>query len=138
MPPLKNGRHERFCLEIVDGCAQTEAARRSGYAVNNPIVTYRLINYPDVQARIKELREATASIKVLSIIQRKERLSFIAQAKDAKYREAIEAIAELNKMDGAYAPARSETNFQSMAVKKIIYRLGGKDYDEMPLLQPGP
>jgi phage terminase small subunit len=138
MSPLKNGRHERFCLEIADGGTQTEAARRAGYAVNNPIVTYRLINYPDVQARIKELREATASIRVLSIIQRKERLSFIAQAKDAKYREAIEAIAELNKMDGAYAPARLETNHQSMAVKKIIYRPGGKDYNELPPLPSGP
>ncbi len=144
MPPLKNGRHERFCLEIVNGCTQTEAARRAGYSVCNPVVTYRLVNYPDVQSRIKELREATASVRILSAVQRKERLSDIAQAKDAKYRDAIEAIAELNKMDGAYAPARTETINQSTAIKTIIVHQSDDVEDaikrayETPVLPPGP
>jgi phage terminase small subunit len=131
MPPLKNGRHERFCLEIAEGCTQTEAARRAGYAVNSSVVTYRLINYPDVQARIKELREQAASVRVLSIVQGKERLSFIAQAKDARYRDVIDAIAELNKMDGAYATEKSEVKSQQVVVKTIEYF--GPEYPPPPI-----
>ena len=123
MPPLKNVRHEKFCLEIANGCPQMEAAKRAGYAsARNKIVSYRLINYPDVQARIKELRDATASVRVISIVQRKERLSDIALATDARYGDAIDAITELNKMDGAYAPEKSETKSESVEVRTIVVR----------------
>jgi len=123
MPPLKNVRQERYCLELMTGCSQREAARRAGYVTNcGGGTSTRLARKPAVVARLKELKEAAVSARVMSVIERKERLSQIArEAENIKPADPIAAIAELNKMDGAYAPAKIEA--PTIVIKTIEARL---------------
>ena len=60
----------------------------------------RLIGNDRVSQRLEELRQQTASPKILSIIERKELLTKIA--KEAKWCDATRAIDLLNKMDNLY------------------------------------
>ena len=110
MAPLKNIRHERFCLELAAGCSQAEAVKRAGYAGGSGrYFASRLRRFPDVVARLKELEEATVSESVFTIIRRKEALSEIIR-KEARAHPmaAIAAISELNKMDRAYEAPKEE------------------------------
>ncbi len=65
-----------------------------------------LLKREDVQARLEELRQATADEAIMSVIERKRRLSQIARARyDDPDREGdpIAAIHQLNLMDGVYS-----------------------------------
>ena len=68
----------------------------------------RLLTNVKVQARLVELREQSTSPVVSSITERKERLTTFIEEEltdrhDKKVRTSnIQAIAELNKMDGVY------------------------------------
>ena len=120
MPQLKNIRHERFCQEVAAGKSQIEAARAAGYAeISIKTSPYVLIKRPEVIARIKELRDLTFTENIMSIIERKEKLSNIAR-NGGSY-SAIAAIAELNKMDGAYPPTRIESAREEVIVKSLTY-----------------
>ncbi len=123
MPPLNNIRHERFCLELMTGCSQREAAMRAGYTPHDGGgFTNRLMKKPDVQTRLKELQTAAASARVMSVVERKERLSEIGREKeDVKPSDAISAIAELNKMESVYTPAKPEA--PTIVIKTIEARL---------------
>jgi phage terminase small subunit len=119
MPPLKNVRHEKFCQELASGTSQREAYKKAGFSersVNSQ--SSEVASRPDVKTRLKELNELTFSANVMSIIERKERLTSIAR--NGNNYAAIGAIAELNKMEGTYPPARVETTCQSVAIKRII------------------
>ena len=123
MPPLANSRYERFCLELMAGCSQREAARRAGFAprsVRNSAP--RLMKYPLIQERLRELKEMAVSALVMSVVERKERLSEIAREREnVKPADPIAAIAELNKMEGAYGPAKLEA--PAIVIKTIEARL---------------
>ena len=71
----------------------------------------------------------------MSIIEQKEHLTSIARNNNGFL--SIAAIAELNKMEGAYPPTRVETQNQTVAVKRIIYRIGNTETEEMPTLPLG-
>ncbi len=121
MAPLKNIRHERFCLELAAGCSQAEAARRAGYAESSGRqFAARLRVSPDIKARLAELKEVLASDRVFTILKRREALSEIIRTQ-AKNRPmaAIAAIAELNKMDRAY----DEPKVERPEIKIIEVRL---------------
>lgn len=76
----------------------------------------RLLSNAKVQAYLAELREAAVTPKIATVIERKERLSqFIREDLPGKYGgksrgPAIASVAELNKMEGAYAPIRHQIN----------------------------
>ena len=128
MGPLKNYKRERFCLELASGLTQTEAARKAGYSTKwSTILRNRLMNYEDIKERLKELREITSNEYVASIMERKETLTGIMRSKIARDRDKIDAIAELNKMDGAYAPTRVETKSEQIQIKAIEYFDGDDD-----------
>ena len=131
MPNL-NHRQEKFCQELISGCTQVEAARRAGYPQNKDTRAQasRLAQREDIQTRLKELRELTVAHKVTTAIRRKERLSEIVESRSAKDRDVIAAIAELNRMEGSYAPTKVESRSQSLGIKEIIiHRIGNREND---------
>lgn len=109
MKPLKNNRHEKFALAIFKGMSQTAAAIEAGYKPSRARYTAsRLATYGNIRKRIEELNEKATSPAILSVKERKERLTELAQ-KDIKQpvtaKEVIFSIAELNKMGGDYPPS---------------------------------
>jgi phage terminase small subunit len=123
VPPLKNSQHEKLVYEIAMGCSHAEAARRAGYSPKTgKYHVHNILARKDVSARLEELRRITNSERVMSIAERKEELSRIARDVEKRRPQvAISAIAELNKMDGAYAPERFESTSQQVVVKTIEY-----------------
>jgi phage terminase small subunit len=109
MPPLKNGRHEKFCLEMLKGNSYAEASRRAGYTpTNSREHAGRLLKFKDVAERMKELQDTAVSTYVMSIVERKEKLSEIArQTENLKAADPVAAITELNRMEGVYSQARN-------------------------------
>ena len=79
--PLKNARREKFCLNLVSGMSQAEAARSAGYSPKNCVkFGAALATFIDVRVRLMELRDILASENIMSVAKRKERLTEIAQA----------------------------------------------------------
>lgn len=150
-----NQRQELYCRELVAGKSATEAYISAGYSAKNAHShATRFVANGDIQARIKQLNDMTLTDKIMSISERKERLSEIARARysdfvtagpdgswidigpekinsaaicevksrteyddngdhpavviSVKLHDPIRALAELNKMEGAYAPIRQE------------------------------
>ena len=86
MPPLRNTRHEIFSQAVFKGRNQTEAAIEAGYTksrarkTGSDLGTNRVII-----ERIAELHEATASLAVMDVRERKQRLSQIARGDITDY-----------------------------------------------------
>jgi len=80
--PLDNSQHERFAQGVFSGLSHTKAAIEAGYS---PRTAYsqagRLMKNVEVLSRIEALHELTAMSKVMSVRERKERLSEIARAR---------------------------------------------------------
>jgi phage terminase small subunit len=133
VPPLKSTREERFCLELASGCSLTEAARKAGYSPRSANNQGFLLSVKEtIKARVKELQETMFSEKIANVIERKERLTeIIRTTENLKPNDVIAAIAELNKMEGSYAPTKVESRSQSLGIKEIIIRrIGtGKEND---------
>jgi len=107
----------------------------------------------DVQARLKELRKATADEAIMSVIERKRRLSQIACARYDDHDRAgdpITAIHQLNLMDGVYrnkvevaAPGGSSTvvvvedarTKLAAIMNKLSVRIA--EAEDVPLLEDG-
>lgn len=152
MPALTQ-RQELFCQGVFEGKSATQAYKDAGYSHSNATsAAARLCAKVGIKARIKELNDMALTSKVMSVSERKERLSEIARARltdfvsagadgswinvgpestnsaaiqgvkssteydkdgtkptvitDLKLHDPVKAIAELNKMDGAYSPAQ--------------------------------
>ena len=109
---MKNARHEKFVVNLVKGMTQKAAALQAGYSPNGvDVIASNLLRNAKIIARREALQESTASKDVLTVIQRKERLSVLAKENNTgqfgfNRTPNISAIAELNKMDGSYAPEK--------------------------------
>ncbi|KKK90279.1 hypothetical protein LCGC14_2724720, partial [marine sediment metagenome] len=83
-----------------------------GYSPNGvDVIASNLLRNTKIIARREALQESTASKDVLTVTQRKERLSVLAKENNTgqfgfNRTPNISAIAELNKMDGSYAPEK--------------------------------
>ena len=65
MPELKNKKHETFCLELVSGKNNTQAAIAAGYSEKTAYsIANRLLKNVEIKSRINELMEQIASEKV--------------------------------------------------------------------------
>ena len=106
-------KQENFCLEYIKCGNASEAYRRSYNAekMKDATITnnaYKLLENNDIATRVQELRERATSSAILTVEQRKELLTKIAQNvtfdKDgnAGFSDARGAIDLLNKMDGLY------------------------------------
>ena len=113
MSILKKSRHEVFARAVACGKTQKDAAIDAGYKVSNARKTgSELGTREDISSRVKELKELAAGDTVMTIQERMERLTELATEEikhPVKAREAVQAVAELNKMTpGAYAPRQLE------------------------------
>ncbi len=157
MPPLKHPKQEKYCLEYFKSGNAAAAATLAGYSVRSiRSIASELLTNPNIQRRLEELKKKAEDASVMTVLERKQRLTEIARARvsdfvkckngisriavgldsvnsgavqeviseeiqigkgDAaipavitklKLRDPVAAIAELNKMDGAYAPTKTE------------------------------
>jgi len=75
-------KQEKFCIYYFDCGNATAAALKAGYSQKTAksIATENL-SKPAIAARLKDLQEKAASAKIMSVTERKERLSEIARAR---------------------------------------------------------
>lgn len=65
MPKLKNKRYERFCLELVSGRSNTQAAIEAGYSERTAYSqANQLLKKLEIKDRIEELQAQMASEKI--------------------------------------------------------------------------
>ena len=97
-------RQEKFCIEFVRCGNATEAYKAAGYKVKSDRAATsagnRLLTFVDVQKKIEELTRRATEGKIMDAVERRIRLSEIAES--GKAIVAIKAIDTLNKMDGLY------------------------------------
>ena len=109
---------ENFCQNLLKGLPQYEAYVQAGYSPNQAISTLyenasRLANSSKVKARMLELYNMTAEPVIMDVKKRKKRLSDIAQEEIIQKNGIpirtwnLQAITELNKMDGSYKVEQS-------------------------------
>jgi phage terminase small subunit len=80
MPILTNQRHERFAQGIAGGKSPTRAWVEAGYSKKGACQSAkRALNYPDLQARVRELQETIAHVAVVSRAKVLERLMQLSQ-----------------------------------------------------------
>ena len=108
MAALKNNRHEKFALSLFKGMSQQDAALQAGYKPSRARQTAsRLATMLPIVARILELHQKAESDAIMSVRERKEKLTEIADGEHKipiTARDKIQAIAELNKMEHIYEP----------------------------------
>ena len=114
---LENNRWERFCLYLHAGKKQLDAYEQAGYNRNSTGACL-LRKRPEIQARLNELSAQTVKLEtkrinedIMSELDRKVKLSKIANKdipEPVKTSEQIDAMKELNKMDGSYPPERKQ------------------------------
>lgn len=119
---LKNFRHERFAQAIFKGRNQTEAAIEAGYKKSRARFTGRdLASYSHIIERIKELNEATETLAIASVSERKEVLTEIIRGRFSHFIGSDGKMVEL-----------TEENLKSAALQevKIVEFVKGKGAKE--------
>lgn len=108
MPVLKNARHEQFAQGLAKGMTGDDAYIAAGFAPNRGNAA-RLKANESIRKRVAEITSRVAEKAEWSAADRLSALKsiFDASMKDDR-RTAISAIAEANKMQGSYAPAKRE------------------------------
>lgn len=108
MPVLKNARHETFAQGLAKGMTADEAYVSAGYKPDRGHAS-RLAANGNIRARVDEIKNRVAEKAEWSAADRLSSLKtiFDASVKDDR-RTAIAAIAEANKMQGSYAPTKTE------------------------------
>jgi len=100
-------RHRLFCQGIVAGKSNHQAYTDAGYdstGVTASAAATRLLKNVKIKDSISALHQKTESNLILTIKDRKQMLTRIARNNVGDSPQVtIRAIAELNKMDGAYA-----------------------------------
>jgi uncharacterized protein YycO len=106
----KKERQETFVLNLLDGMTQTQAylkAYGGKSAKAASVNASRLMRQEHIQKRYQELKDRIVTDRIMSIQQRKERLTEIAAEDIIKggvvtRSTNVSAIDTLNKMDGIY------------------------------------
>ena len=108
MPVLKNTRHEAFAQALAKGMTATDAYAEAGYKGDRTAAS-RLSTNVNIATRVDQIKNRVAEKAEWTAADRLSALKTIsdASAKDDR-RTAIAAIAEANKMQGSYAPAKRE------------------------------
>jgi len=80
MPPLKNQRQEIFCNEYFKSGNATASAVIAKYSVKTAkSIGSRLLTFVNIQKRLAELRQKAEDSSVMTVIERKQRLSEIGR-----------------------------------------------------------
>lgn len=110
MPILPNQRHEAFAQALAKGKTADEAYALAGYRANRGNAT-RMNANESIRTRVQELQAKAAEKAEWTVADRLSMLQSIAlRTVQTDPRVAISAIAETNKMQGDYAPAKSEVS----------------------------
>ena len=119
-----NSRQKLFCKYLLQGKTATEAAVRAGYspkfARNN---APKLLHNTTIQRYLSEIQDAITQGNIAKLTEKKEILSAIARSErriPVTAREQTLAIAELNKMEGDYAPDKHAT--LGNIIVEVVYR----------------
>ena len=110
-------KQENFVNNIFLGMSQFEAYKSAGYGPATSRATIdvnasQLINQPKIQARLAELRNKAADASIMTVKERRQRLSEFGRedirnsAGTLIRHGSIAAMDLLNKMDGDYAPQK--------------------------------
>lgn len=83
LPPLRNGRRERFAQLVAEGRAVAEAYTEAGFRENRQNA-HRLASDPDVRARITDLQRGGAMRAEITLADVTEHLKRIAAAAEAE------------------------------------------------------
>lgn len=106
MPPLTNGRHEKFAQALAKGMTADDAYQAAGYNEHRGNA-HRLSTKESVRSRVTEIQARVADKAEWTAADRLRSLRAIHDAtSDKEPRTAIAALAEANKMQGSYAPAK--------------------------------
>lgn len=96
-------KQEAFCIEIAKGENQTQAAINAGYSPKTAKeMAYENLTKPHIADRIKALSQREKTRRIISIDERQELLSNIAEEREGDMNARLKAIDILNKMDGLY------------------------------------
>lgn len=118
-----NQRQKRFADEYLKGMTAGKAYEAAGYECTGDAAAkagHRLLNHVEVINYLEKMNKKTDKATILSIEERKEMLTRIASRTEGESpHDAIRAMAELSKMDGAYTPKKVE------AKTRIV--IGGDD-----------
>lgn len=108
-----NQRQKRFADLYLQGMSGAEAYEKAGYDCVGDTASKaasRLLNNVEVKNYLSKMNEKTDKATILSIEERKEMLTRIAcRTEGESPSDAIKAMAELSKMDGAYTPKKVES-----------------------------
>jgi phage terminase small subunit len=106
--PLANGRHERFCQELVKGASQTDAYLAAGYRCTKETARRRgseLVTKRDILVRVAALKLAAAERAEVDAAWVLRELKQIAGSSVAEYR--VGADGEVEVTGGGPEPIRA-------------------------------
>ena len=134
-------KQELFTLNIFKGLTQRESWIQAGYSSNySPAVidinACRLADNTKVKLRLEELRTPAVNSAKMSVVERETRLSeFGREDIEGKFginrQSNIQAIAELNKMGGNYAPVKTDHTFNGEGLSDVLLKLRGYKAPEL-------
>jgi len=120
-------KQETFCLKYFELGNATEAAKLAGYS---PKTAYSIGNEnlkkPEIQARIKELRQRVEDEIVMNVLERKRKLTEIARARLTDFMELGQDGSWVNlgpEVEGAGAiqEIHSRTEYDEDGAKSTVY-----------------
>lgn len=136
MPVLRNGKHEAFAQALANGKTASDAYVSAGFNPSRSAAS-RLSTNVNIERRVAEIKARVAEKAEWSAA---DRLSSLKTIHDASItddrRTAIAAIAEANKMQGSYAPSKSELTGKGGGPVQIadLSRLKGMTTEELQVL----
>lgn len=109
-----NQRQEKFCREVVkNGGNATKAYKDAGYVATDDDTANanasRLIASDKVQERLRELRAPEEEEDIMSIKERRQKLTAIVRDSELSAQDWMKAIDLLNKMDSLYLQRQEVT-----------------------------
>ena len=132
MPALKNAKHELFARSLASGKSATEAMQDAGYS--DPRNSTRLTKNDEIRRRVDEIKSRAAEKAEWTVADRLRMLEEIAMSsKGEDPRVSISAIAETNKMQGSYAPAKLQHSGRIATID--VAKLKGMTDEELELLE---
>ena len=124
-----NPQRQRFVDSYIETGCGSEAVRRSGYKASNVQTASasagRILAIPSIKEAVQERKGVLAESSLLSLQDKQRMLGEIALANQTDDPQvAIRAIAELNRMEGHYAPTRTQTTTGNVT---FIQQIGPPD-----------
>ena len=108
-----NSRQHRFVLNLLSGMSQTDAYIKAGYNCNGigtaAACATDLLKIPKVSEELDRLRQRGVAKITAPLTERLEILAEIARhgiEMPVSAGHKIAAVAEINKVEGSYAPSR--------------------------------